>query len=407
MTQNNPTARAGAHMTPLELRATASLAAVFFLRMLGLFMILPVLPLHAQGVTGATPLSAGIALGAYGITQACLQLPFGMLSDRYGRKRVISAGLVLFAAGSAVAALSTSIGGIIAGRLLQGAGAVAAAIMALAADLTRESSRTKAMAGIGASIGLAFALAFILGPIVDASFGMSAVFWAAAGCAVLALAVVVLLVPDPPVEVHHRDVQADSSELRRVLRHRGLLGLDLGVACLHCVLTASFVVIPLALRDHAGLPAARHWQVYAPVLIASVLLMLPFVFLADRGRRMRTVTMGAVVLLGTVEIALAFAQHSLLLLAALLALFFTAVNVLEASLPAMVSRAAPADARGTALGVFSTSQFLGAFSGGVIGGYLHGAFGNAAVFAAAAGLCALWIGLWLALPRARAQRTGG
>ncbi len=393
MTQNDPSSPAtrAARMSAPELRAAAGLGAVFFLRMLGLFMILPVLPLHAGELAGATPFTAGLALGAYGMTQALLQIPFGTLSDRFGRKRVISAGLLLFAAGSVVGALADSITGVIAGRLLQGAGAIAAAVMALSADLTREQHRTKAMALIGVSIGFAFILAFVLGPLIDARRGMDAVFWAGAVLALAALVILHLAVPTPARATHHPEYQADPGQLRRVLRDPGLLRLDLGVCCLHLVLTASFVVIPLVLRDGAGLGSQRHWQFYLPVLVASAVLMLPMLQFADRPDRVRGVTLAAIAILGTALAALALVQPGVLALGLALVAFFAAFNLLEASLPAQVSRLAPGGARGTALGVFSTAQFLGSFAGGALGGLLHGALGAGAVFTAAALVCGLWL----------------
>lgn len=392
MDQNDSPRVSGRRMSLAELRAAAAVAAVFFLRMLGLFMILPVLPLHAGRLAGATPLTAGIALGAYGVTQALMQIPFGALSDRYGRKRVITAGLLLFAAGSGIAGAADGIGGVILGRLLQGAGAVAAAAMALTADLTREEQRTKAMAMIGVSIGLAFMLAFVLGPLIDAAFGLAAVFWTGALLALVAVAVLHALVPDPGQTIADPDDRPRGAALAGVLRDRRLLRLDLGVLCLHAVLTACFVALPLVLRDGAGLPGARHWQVYLPVLVVSVLLILPLLRIADRGHGMPVAAAAVAVLAGSCA-TFALLPPALGTLAAALVLFFAAFNLLEALLPALVSRTAPRQARGTALGAFSTFQFLGAFAGGALGGFLHGAGGPGAVFTGAAVLCLVWLGV--------------
>lgn len=378
-------------MTGTEIRSAAALASVFFLRMLGLFMILPVLPLHADALDGATPMLIGLALGGYGVSQALLQIPFGMLSDRWGRKRVITFGMLLFAAGGVVAGLSESIYGVILGRVLQGAGAVAAAVMALAADLTTEVHRTKAFAMIGSSIGLAFLLAFVFGPLIYSHHGLPAVFWAAAASGLAAIAILHAVVPDPPRSPHHRDCEADAGELARILGNGPLMRLNVGVFSLHFVLTASFVVLPLALRDQVGLDPGHHWALYLPVLIASVVLMIPFLWLAERRHQLKPVMVGGIALITLTEIAFAERAGGLAGIAALLVAFFTAFNLLEALLPSLVSRTAPLGAKGTALGVFSTAQFLGSFAGGALGGYLHGAVNDSMVHLAAAAVAAIWL----------------
>lgn len=378
-------------MTPLERRAAVSLATIFSLRMLGLFMILPVFALHADDYQGATPSLMGLAIGAYGMTQALLQIPFGLLSDRYGRKRVIAAGLLLFVAGSVLAAVADSIWMVIAGRALQGAGAIAAAVMALAADLTREEHRTKAMAIIGMSIGLSFSLSLVLGPLLDAWIGIAGIFWLTAGLALGGLGVLAVLVPDPVTSRVHRDAEPVPAQFLRVLRDGQLLRLDFGILTLHMILTASFVVLPLVLRDELGLASDRHWWLYLPVLLASVAVMVPFIIHAERKRRVKPVFLGAIVALLVAELGLAEFHQSLIGVVLFLFVFYVGFNILEATLPSLISKTAPPDSKGTAMGFYSSSQFLGAFLGGALGGVIHQHFSTTAVFAA----CALAGVVWL------------
>ena len=378
-------------MTPLERRAAVSLATIFSLRMLGLFMILPVFALHADDYRGATPSLMGLAIGAYGMTQALLQIPFGLLSDRFGRKRVIAAGLLLFVAGSVLAALADSIWMVIAGRALQGAGAIAAAVMALAADLTREEHRTKAMAIIGMSIGLSFSLSLVLGPVLDAWLGIAGIFWLTALLALGGLGALAVLVPDPMTSRVHRDAEPVPAQFLRVLRDPQLLRLDLGILTLHMILTASFVVLPLVLRDELGLASDRHWWLYLPVLLASVLVMVPFIIHAERKRRVKPVFLGAIVALLVAELGLAEFHQSLVGVVLFLFVFYVGFNILEATLPSLISKTAPPDSKGTAMGFYSSAQFLGAFLGGLLGGLIHQHFSTTAVFAA----CALAGVLWL------------
>ena len=398
-------------MPPIERRAVAALSGIFSLRMLGLFMFLPVFSVHAHEYAGHTPLLIGVAIGIYGLTQGVFQVPFGILSDRFGRKPVIAAGLLIFALGSVVAALADGIWGIVAGRALQGLGAVAAAVMALASDLTGEAHRTKAMACIGASIGAAFALALVLGPAVTGAAGVSGLFWTTAVLAALAIALLYLGVPDPP-----RTANAGGSPLSGLavaLRDGQMLRLDAGIFILHAVMIATFVALPIALRDRAGIDAADHWKVYVGVLLASIVFTVPLVVLADRKNRSRAVMLLGIVLLGAALAGLAatvvpaptgdaagIGTGSLVLIACMV-VYFTGFNTLEASLPAMVSRAAPMRARGAALGVYSTSQYLGAFAGGIAGGWLLGAGGERAVLAACAGLCIGWMLIAIGLRQPR------
>ena len=376
-------------MTSQERRATAALAGIFSLRMLGLFMILPVFALYAEGLAGVTPLLIGVAIGVYGLTQALLQIPFGMLSDRIGRKPVIVAGLLLFALGSLLAAWADTIEWIIVGRALQGSGAIAAAVMALAADLTREEHRTRIMAVIGLSIGFSFMLAMILGPILNYWIGVPGIFAMTALLAVLGIVVVLVVVPHPGTLRFHRDTELEPARLGPILRNPQLLRLDFGVLVLHLILTACFVAIPLSLRD-SGLAAELHWQLYLPVMCLSMALAIPLIILAEKRRMLKAIFNLGIAAILLALLGLMFAHHTFWGIAGLLLLFFIAFNLLEASLPSLVSKFTPAQSKGTAMGVYSTSQFGGAFLGGILGGWSFGQFGAIGVFA----LCALIVALW-------------
>ncbi len=371
-------------MNPTELRAGATLAGVFGLRMLGLFLILPVFALHAPRLAGGDDLTlVGVALGAYGLSQAILQIPFGMASDRWGRKPVIYVGLVIFAAGSFLAAAASDIWTAIAGRTLQGAGAISSVVVALAADLTREQHRTKVMAMIGAMIGFAFALSLVAAPALYERIGMAGLFVLTGVLCLAAMAVVKTLVPD-----------AVAPAPRAAASGKGILDIELlrlnfGIFVLHMVQMAMFVVLPPLLVT-AGLPGAEHWKLYLPVVLASFALMVPPVLLADRRNRPKPVMVGAVALLLAVQTGLAFMGTTLAALAVLLLAFFAAFNVLEALLPSLVSRIAPAHARGAAIGVYNTTQTLGLFFGGLMGGWVADRYGVSAVFTTCALLAALW-----------------
>jgi MFS family permease len=383
-------------MTGNERRAALGLAGIYGFRMLGLFLILPVFALHAEAMPDATPLLVGLAIGVYGLTQAILQIPFGLLSDRIGRKPVIVGGLLLFAVGSAMAALATDIHWIILGRAVQGSGAIAAAIMALAADLTRESQRTKAMAAIGMTIGFSFMLALVIGPVLHDWVGVPGIFWFTAGLAVIGLVLVLGVVPTPQAEHLHRDAEAVPALLGRVLRNPDLLRLDWGIFSLHLILTALFLGFPLALRD-AGLAPERHTLLYLPVLLGAVAAMVPFVILAERYGRMKAVFAGAVATLGLALLGLYLAGPSVWQLGLLLWAFFAAFNLLEATLPSLVSKVAPADAKGSAMGIYSTSQFAGSFVGGALGGWAHQVLGVHGTFLAGAAVALVWFGIALGM----------
>ena len=374
-------------MNPTELRAGISLAGVFGLRMLGLFLILPVFALHAPRLAGGDNLTlVGVALGAYGLSQAILQIPFGMASDRWGRKPVIYIGLVIFAAGSFLAAAAADIWTAIAGRTLQGAGAISSVVVALAADLTREQHRTKVMAMIGAMIGLAFALSLVAAPALYEVIGMGGLFALTGVLCIAAIGVVRTLVPDVPAVVHATPAGGGK------LLDTELVRLNVGIFVLHMVQMAMFVVLPPLLVS-AGLAAPEHWKLYLPVVLMSFVLMIPAVLYADRRNRPKPVMVGGVALLLAVQAGLAIAAPTITLFVLLLLAFFAAFNVLEALLPSLVSRIAPAQARGMAIGVYNTTQTLGLFFGGLLGGWVANHYGAVAVFAACALVSALWLGV--------------
>jgi MFS family permease len=374
-------------MSAAELRAGASLAGVYGLRMLGLFFILPVFAVHAPTLTGGQNLAlVGIAIGGYGLAQGILQIPFGMASDRWGRKPLIYIGLAIFAAGSFLGVAAHDIWIAIAARLLQGAGAMSSVAMALAADLTREQHRTKIMAMIGATIGLMFALSLVGAPILYRLIGMDGLFALTGVLALGGIALVKYTVPDPPArEREPRSVTRGGMPLIGA----ELVRLNFGIFILHIVLYAMFVVVPPMLVQ-AGLPLVQHWQLYLPVVVASFVLMVPAVLYADRRNRPRPVLLAAIALLVLVQGLLAASTLQVASLAALMLAFFVAFNVLEAMLPALVSRMAPAEGRGTAIGVYNTTQTLGVFFGGLAGGAIAKQAGSAAVFVACAVLSALW-----------------
>jgi MFS family permease len=379
-------------LSPSELRAGVSLAGVFGLRMLGLFLILPVFAVHAPQLSGGDNLTlVGMALGAYGLSQAILQIPFGMASDRWGRKRVIYIGLVIFAAGSFLAAGAQDIWTAIAGRTLQGAGAISSVVVALAADLTREQHRTKIMAMIGAMIGFSFALSLVAAPALYRWIGMGGLFALTGVLSLVAIWVVKRLVPEVALRPH-----ADRGVAWASVLQPELLRLNVGIFVLHLIQMAMFVVLPLLLVA-AGLEVTEHWVFYLPVVLASFLLMVPPVLYADRSNRPKPVLIGAVALLLLVEAGLYLVGASLAALGGLMLAFFVAFNVLEALLPSLISRIAPAGARGTAIGVYNTTQTLGLFFGGLAGGWLAKNYGAASVFAAGAVLSGVWLAVALGM----------
>lgn len=378
--------------TPVERRAAVGLAAIFSTRMLGLFMVLPVFALYAHGLEGATPMLVGLAIGAYGLTQALFQIPLGLLSDRIGRKPVIYAGLVLFAIGSLVAAMADRIELVILGRVIQGSGAIAAATIALTADLTREAVRTRAMAAIGISVALSFAAALVMGPPLAQRLGISGIFWLTAALAVAGILVLAYVVPEPERSRVHREAQPVIDQFAGVLTNPTLLRLDLGIFLLHLTMVSLFVVLPLSI-EAAGLAVEDHWLLYLPVVLVAIVAMVPFVVVAERGRRARGVMLGSVIAMGLAMLGFHLLNQSVWAIGLLLLVMFTVFNLLEAILPSLVSKAARAGAKGTAMGVFSSSQFVGAFAGGLIGGLAHQSLGADAVYLIGAVSALVWVPL--------------
>jgi len=397
-------------MSPTELRAGLSLGSLFALRMLGLFVILPVFAVHAPTLRGGDDLVlVGIALGAYGLTQAILHVPFGMAADRFGRKHVILAGLLLFAAGSFVAAAADDIWLTIAGRVIQGAGAISAAVMALAADLTREEQRTKTMAMIGASIGLVFALSLVVAPEFYRTVGMAGIFVLSGVLALAGIAVLYTFVPPEPVVHAGHAPDMGRAALAAVLGNAELLRLNFGILALHMMQMAMFVVVPPLLVERAGLPVSAHWHVYLPVVLASFVLMIPPLLAAERHGRSRRLFLGSIGLLVTVQIGLTWWATGLVTIAVWLLGFFVAFNLLEAAIPSLVTRVAPPRAKATALGVYNTTQAFGLFAGGALGGWIAKHFGAAGVFMAAAALGLVWVAVaaGMRIPPARVAAVVG
>ncbi|MGE8563410.1 MAG: MFS transporter [Acinetobacter bohemicus] len=355
-------------MNALERRSTFALSSIFALRMLGLFMIIPVFSVAGQSYQGATPALIGLAVGVYGLTQAILQIPFSLLADRFSRKPLVILGLLLFALGGAVAAMSESIYGVIIGRAIAGGGAVSAVVMALLADITREEQRSKAMAVMGMSIGVSFMVAFSLGPWLTSLVGISGLFWVTT---IMGIAAISMLLLVPKVTRHHRNYQQGYvTQLKQVLKMGDLNRLHISVFALHLLLTAMFIYMPSQLIEFADIPLSRHGLVYLPLLVISLFFAFPSIILAEKYRKMRGIFLTAIggIVLGLLVLIFGFESKYILLLG--LALFFIAFNVMEALLPSWLSKSAPIQSKATAMGVNASSQFLGAFFGGMIGGQL-------------------------------------
>ncbi|NNH26305.1 MFS transporter [Acinetobacter terrestris] len=355
-------------MNALERRSTFALSSIFALRMLGLFMIIPVFSVAGQSYQGATPALIGLAVGVYGLTQAILQIPFSLLADRFSRKPLVVLGLLLFALGGAIAALSETIYGVIIGRAIAGGGAVSAVVMALLADVTREEQRSKAMAVMGMSIGFSFMLAFSLGPWLTSLVGISGLFWVTT---IMGLAAISMLLLVPKVTRHHKNYQQGYlAQLKQVLKMGDLNRLHISVFALHLLLTAMFIYMPSQLIQFADIPLASHGLVYLPLLLISLFFAFPSIILAEKYRKMRGIFLTAIggIILGLV--VLIFGYESKYILLAGLGFFFIAFNVMEALLPSWLSKSAPIQSKATAMGVNASSQFLGAFFGGMIGGQL-------------------------------------
>jgi MFS family permease len=378
-------------MTKGERRVALALSGVFATRMLGLFMVLPVFAVYAESLKGYSLLLAGIAVGIYGLTQSVLQIPLGRLSDRVGRKPVILAGLFIFALGSVIAAMSDSITGVIIGRVFQGAGAIAGAVMAMAADLTREEHRLKIMASIGMSIGVAFMAAIVIGPILASWFGLSGIFWTTTGLAGLAMLIIWFVVPTPVSTRFHRDTEVEFDWIKRVLSHSQLLRLDFGVMILHFVMTGTMFTLPLIWVHDYGFDVKHHWWLWLPVFTLSVIPVLPLIILGEKKKQLKQVVVIAVLALTIACLLIWEIHNSWWALAMSIWLFLVGFNLLEASLPSLVAKFAPAAHKGTAMGAFSSAQFLGAFLGATSAGWITQHHGESNVFLINALLAAIWL----------------
>jgi MFS family permease len=391
-------------LSPFEKRAALSLSLVFALRMLGLFMIMPVFAIYGKDLIGYSPLWVGFAIGAYGLTQALLQIPAGMLSDRFGRRPIIYGGLIIFALGSLVAAFSESVYGVTIGRALQGTGAIASAILALAADVTREQQRSKAMGMIGVSIGLAFAMAMVAGPVLAPFIGLKGLFLITAAGALVGIAIVYFLVPHVTTKAPKGDTIAIPSLIAKLAKQPQLLRLNVGIFILHLSLTAIFVNLPLKLQ-HMQLLANEHWKIYLPALLISFLLIIPMLIVSSKKQKNKHFYLFSIVLMSLSLVAMAFTDESILIMFIVMLLFFTAFNFLEASLPAFISMLSPAGTKGTAMGIYSTYQFSGAFIGGIVGGLSYKLVGSSGLFLCLAGLMIVWFLLSLGMHNPSKTRT--
>lgn len=373
------------------LKTVLPVAAIFAFRMLGLFMLIPVFTIYAPKLQDATPLLMGFALGAYGLSQGLLQIPFGMLSDRFGRKTMLSIGLLLFASGSLLGAFSTSIYTLILARTLQGTGAVGSVLIALLADLTEDKQRTKAMAVIGLTIGLSFSLAMLLSPIIAEHYGLGGIFYFTAILAVFGLILLHAVIPAPIKTPFERQNQPLKSRLKAAISNRHLLHLNAGIFAQHCILTATFFPVPLLLQAQILQGnLGKAWHFYLPVLALSFIAMLPFIALAEKKRRMKGLLITAVAVTSFAQMLLAFWGTSWLVFCGGMFIYFIAFNLLEASLPSLVSRQAPLNNKGTAMGLYSSCQFLGIFAGGALAGFIYPSFGNQGIFLANGLLALFW-----------------
>ncbi|AOA59487.1 MFS transporter [Acinetobacter larvae] len=386
-------------MNALERRSTAALSSIFALRMLGLFMIIPVFSIAGQSYQHATPVLIGLAVGIYGLSQAILQIPFSLWADRYNRKSLIIIGLLLFSLGGAIAALSESIYGVIIGRAIAGAGAVSAVVMALLSDVTREQQRTKAMAMMGMSIGLSFVVAFSLGPWLSAKVGISGLFWVTT---IMGLVAILMLLMVPKTTRHHRNFNQDYlKQLAEVLKMGDLNRLHVSVFMLHLLLTAMFIYIPSQLIQYAGIPLAHHGWIYLPLLVISLFFAFPSIILAEKYRKMRGIFLTAIAAIIAGLVVLIFGNQSKYVLIFGMGLFFIAFNVMEALLPSWLSKVAPIQSKATAMGVNASGQFLGAFLGGTLGGQLIMLNNTAIGWSVLAAIAIIWLLICFGLAQPR------
>lgn len=386
-------------MFPHEWRASTTLSGVYALRMLGMFLVLPVLAMYAASLPGAedNKTLVGLAMGIYGLTQALLQLPLGIASDKFGRKKTIYAGLVVFAAGSFLAAAADTLPLLVAARAIQGAGAVSAAVTALLADLTRDGVRTRAMAMIGLSIGLTFSVSLVVAPMIADVVGVRGLFLLTGILTVASIGVVAFMTPDPEFSKLHEDTQAQPARIGEVLKNRQLLNLDFGIFALHAAQMALFTALPFAMTQ-LGLEKIQHWKVYLPSTVAGLVVMVPLIIIGETRNRLKQVFILGIVCIAAAQIGLLSGMHSIWLITVYLIVYFIGFNVLEASLPSMVSKIAPSDLKGTAMGVYNTMQSVGLFAGGTAGGLLFQKYGFVGVFAFCSTLMLLWLVLAVLSP---------
>jgi MFS family permease len=393
-------------MTPLEIRSSLSLASIYGLRMLGMFLILPIFAIYAEGLPGSpSAFQVGLALGAYGLTQALFQLPFGMLSDRYGRKNIIYIGLLLFALGSFVSGYSDDINIIILGRAIQGAGAISAAITALVADLTRDEHRTKAMAMIGATIGITFALSLMGAPVLNRLIGVPGIFMLTGFLSLSAILVVRFVVPTPLNINTSKTFKEPAPSFKSILKNKELSRLNFGIFALHAAQMAMFIVVPIALATSGGMDVNQHWKVYLPVLLSSFVFMVPIIILSEKFNKAKLVFISSIFLMLIAQLMFGILINIFWGLVASLFVYFVAFNVLEASLPSLISKIAPPSAKGTAIGVYNTCQSLGVFFGGLLGGFLADFGGSFSVFSFCAILMTLWVGFAFSMKAPPAIKT--
>ncbi|MFC2968271.1 MFS transporter [Acidimangrovimonas pyrenivorans] len=391
-------------LTKTEFRSTAAIAAIYMTRLMGLFMIYPVFAHFARGLSGATPRNIGFALGAYGLTQGLLQIPFGLLSDRLGRRTMVVLGLAVFCVGSVIAALSGSIWGVLVGRALQGAGAIGSVLLASVADVTRPETRTRAMAIVGVSIGFSFMVAVVVGPAIAVFAGMAGIFWLTAALALIGIVIASMVIPTR--ETHEAGVGIAPTRMRHLLTDPRLLELDFAIFTLHATMTALFLAVPTIISHTLALHGGNEWILYLPVLAAAAILMVPFVIMAEKHGRMNQVRLLSITGIGLSELALLLWDNSTVGLVLALVLFFTAFTVLEALLPSLLTKAAPAASKGTASGLYSSAQFIGIFFGGTVGGLALEYGGTALLLGFVLALTLLWGGTQLKLGRAPDSQHG-
>ena len=378
------------------LNSVFPIAAIFSFRMLGLFMLIPVFTVYANQLTAATPMLVGVALGSYGLSQGLLQIPFGMMSDRFGRKPILTLGLLLFACGSLYGAFTTSIYGMIIARTLQGTGAIGSVLIALLADLTPDEQRTKAMAVIGVTIGLSFSLAMVLSPALTHYFGLAGIFYLTTFLAIMGLILLHVVIPTPKKEPFHVDSEANPALFKQVMSNSHLQRLNAGIFCQHFILTATFFAIPLMLQQQIKSGhLSQQWHFYLPLMICSFLVMLPFLAFAEKKRQIKTVFLSSVIITCLCQFALAFTHQYWLAICSLMFVYFVVFNFLEASLPSLVSRQAGAESKGTAMGIYSSSQFLGIFAGGTIAGIVYQFTGSQGIFIVNSVISLLWVAISL------------